>query len=126
MDGQRIDKWLWCARLYKTRSLANEAVKAGRILVNGQRAKPARTVAAGDAVVVRKPPYDYELTVCGLSKQRVSATAVGGLYSESEQSRQRREQLSDSIKATSAFGRMDARKPTKKERRERERLKRSM
>lgn len=124
MDDQRIDKWLWCARLFKTRGLASDAVKSGRVSVNGLRAKPARTVRIGDAVVVRKPPYQYDLVVTGLRQQRVGAALVGELYTETEASVAKREALAVTIAAASAHGRGPARKPTRRERQARDRLKR--
>ena len=69
----RIDKWLWAARLYKTRSLAAEACKNSRIQINGATAKPSRTVKDGDEVSVRKPPVTYTFRVLQASEKRVGA-----------------------------------------------------
>ncbi len=126
MQEQRLDKWLWCARLFKTRSLASEAVKSGRITVNGSRTKPARIIHIGDAVYIRRPPYEFRLSVTGITQQRVPASRVSTLYLESEDSVIRREELSQSIKASAIVEDRRAGKITKKQRRERERVKRSM
>lgn len=124
MEDQRIDKWLWCARLFKTRGLAADAVKAGRVTLNGVRAKPARTVRIGDAVVVRKPPFEYDLVVAGLREQRVGAALVAELYTEQEASVAKRAELAATISAAASQGNGPARKPTRRERQARDRLKR--
>ncbi len=123
MEEQRIDKWLWCARLFKTRGLAADAVKAGRVTLNGVRAKPSRTVCVGDAVVVRKPPFEYDLVVAGLRQQRVGAARVSELYAEQETSVAKRTELATTIAAASQSN-APARKPTRRERQARDRLKR--
>lgn len=69
----RLDKWLWAARIYKTRSLASDACKNGRIQINGAQAKPARTVKAGDEISVRKPPVTYVFRVKQAIEKRVGA-----------------------------------------------------
>jgi len=125
MDDQRIDKWLWCARLFKTRGLASDAIKAGRVTLNGGCAKPARTVRVGDELVVRKPPYEFALVVNGLNKQRVAAALVDTLYRETKSSLERRTSLAASMKHAAAGDGVHGRKPTRKERHERDRLKRS-
>lgn len=63
----RIDKWLWAARFFKTRGLAAEAIEAGRVSVNGERAKPSKTVRAGDSLAIRRPPFEHLVTVLGKS-----------------------------------------------------------
>jgi ribosome-associated heat shock protein Hsp15 len=123
MEDQRLDKWLWCARLFKTRGHATEAIKAGRVNVNGVRAKPARAIRTGDALNIRRPPYEFHLTVTGLVRQRVAAGRVGELYLESEQSISRREELSRSIEGSAVIADRRRGKLTKRERRARERLK---
>lgn len=76
MNEARIDKWLWAVRLFKTRTIAVEACKKGRVTVNGTLAKPSRTVKAGDTVDVRKPPVTYSFHVKGLPSNRVGARLV--------------------------------------------------
>jgi ribosome-associated heat shock protein Hsp15 len=124
MEEQRIDKWLWCARLFKTRGLASDAVKTGRVTVNGVRAKPARTVRPGDAVMVRKPPFEHDLIVAGLRQQRVGAALVSELYVEHEASIAKRTALAATLSAAAGQGNGPARKPTRRERQARDRLKR--
>jgi ribosome-associated heat shock protein Hsp15 len=124
MEQQRVDKWLWCARFFKTRSLAADAVKTGRVQVNGQRAKPARNVEVGEVVSIRQPPYSYEVTVDGLSNRRGPAAAAQTLYTELPESRRRREILATERSATAVVEHKPYDRLTKKERRMRERLKR--
>ena len=90
----RADKWLWAARFYKTRSLAMRAISGGKVRVNGERIKPARRLVAGDRLAVQKGPYRFVITVERLSLQRRPAEEARELYSESEQSRQERHELS--------------------------------
>lgn len=87
----RLDKWLWAARLFKTRALAAEQIERGRVSVNGQPAKPAREVRAGDRIVVRLGNLDRELDVLGLSKVRGPAPVAQALYAETTASLARRE-----------------------------------
>ena len=126
MDSQRIDKWLWCSRLYKTRGIASDAVKSGRVSVNGQRVKASRAVRRDDVVVLDKPPYAYELTVLGFSNNRVPAAKTASLYSESELSQQRRQALAATLKASAPSGIRQIGRPSKRDRREYERLKRNI
>jgi ribosome-associated heat shock protein Hsp15 len=86
MDKLRIDKWLWAARFYKTRSLAVEEIDKGRVQVNGQEAKPAREVKAGDTVALRQGPVLRTLVVRGISNQRGAAPVAQQLYEETEES----------------------------------------
>ena len=125
MDQQRLDKWLWCARFFKTRGLASEAVKSGRVNVNGLRAKPARTIYIGDTVSLRRAPFEYHLTVTGIAKQRISASDKDTVYVELEESRQKREELAQSIKASAVIDDRLGGKLSKKDRRERDKMKRS-
>src|SRR5438270_8902686 len=95
----RLDKWLWAARFYKTRSLAVGAIEAGHVSVNGDRAKPAKTVKAGDSVVVRRPPYEHTVVVKALSERRGSGADAALLYEETAESRARRTVLAAEMKA---------------------------
>lgn len=124
MEEQRLDKWLWCARLFKTRGLAADALKSGRVTLNGVRAKPARTARVGDTVVVRKPPFEYDLVVTGLRQQRVGAAIVSELYIEQEASVAKRTELAATLSTAAGQGNGPARKPTRRERQARDRLKR--
>lgn len=79
-DEARIDKWLWAARIFKTRSVAADACKNGRVTIGGANAKPSRTVKAGDTVSVRKPPVTYSFKVLKPIEQRVGAKLVPEVY----------------------------------------------
>jgi ribosome-associated heat shock protein Hsp15 len=92
MDKLRIDKWLWAARFYKTRSLASEEITRGRVEVNGQEAKPSREVKVGDTVAVRRDALVRTVVVRGLSALRGPAPAAQQLYEETPTSLQAREQ----------------------------------
>jgi ribosome-associated heat shock protein Hsp15 len=117
----RIDKWLWAARFFKTRSLAVDALENGRVLVNDVRVKPAKTIAPGDRLDIRIGQYQFTVEVLGLSGKRGPAPQAQKLYRESDESRERRAIVAAQIRALPqpAFkGR-----PTKRDRREIERLK---
>ena len=88
----RLDKWLWCARFFKTRSLAVEEIGKGRISVNGQAAKPARELRVGDSVALRQPWGQRVVQVRALSLQRGPAAVAQQLYEETPESLQAREQ----------------------------------
>ncbi|HET6579879.1 MAG TPA: RNA-binding S4 domain-containing protein, partial [Gemmatimonadales bacterium] len=91
-DGRvRLDKWLWAARFFKTRSLAAEAVAGGKVQVNGERAKRARPLQAGDEVRVRLGPYEHVVMVRALSGRRGPAAEAAELYEERPESRAARE-----------------------------------
>jgi len=124
MDDQRLDKWLWCARFYKTRALAVDAIKAGRVTVNGQVAKPAKTVNPGDSLVVRQPPFEIVLEVRGIAKQRVGAPQARALYEEDAASVAARERLREQLRLSAVIEEPRSGKLNKKDRREREALKR--
>ncbi len=119
----RLDKWLWAARFFKTRSLAVEAIGGGRVSVNGERAKPAKELKAGDAVSIRRPPFEFAVVVRALSDKRNSATIAATLYEETEESRARRAMLAAEMKSLPQ-PRFTGR-PTKKTRRDYEKWLRS-
>jgi ribosome-associated heat shock protein Hsp15 len=116
----RIDKWLWAARFFKTRSLAAEAIAAGHVSVNGERAKPARPLRVGDTVEIRRPPFVHSVAVRGLSERRGPASEAQALYEETPESRERRLKLAAEMKSSSQGPRFPGR-PTKKDRRDYER-----
>ena len=91
MDKLRIDKWLWAARFYKTRTLASEEIVKGRVEVNGQEAKPAREVKAGDTVSVRREAVTRTVLVKGVSATRGPAPVAQLLYEETAESLKARE-----------------------------------
>ena len=108
----RIDKWLWAARFYKTRTLASTAVEAGQVRIDGERVKPAHPVAPGNRVEVRKGPLGWVVEVTAVSERRGSATDAAALYRETPESAARRAEQA----ATRAAVRQPGR-PTKKDRR---------
>lgn len=89
----RLDKWLWAARFYKTRALAVDAIASGRVHVNGERAKPAKTIKPGDEIFLRKPPYEFTFEVKGVAERRGPASEARLLYQESAQSIAARDKL---------------------------------
>ena len=92
MERLRIDKWLWAARFYKTRSLAAQAVEGGKAKLNGERVKPARDVKPGDLVEVRSGELQWQVEVRAVSMRRGPAPEAARLYAETDESRARREQ----------------------------------
>jgi ribosome-associated heat shock protein Hsp15 len=95
----RLDKWLWAARFFKTRTLAVEAITGGRVSVNGERAKPAKELKVGDQLAVRRPPFEHVVVVKALSDKRGSATIAATLFEETEESRARRTVLLAEMKS---------------------------
>jgi len=122
-DKTRVDKWLWAARFYKTRSLAAEAVAGGKVQVNGERVKRAKQLQVGDDVRIRQGPYEHHLVVRELSSQRGPAARAMALYEEQAESRAAREALALQLKTLHAAFVPDRGRPTKKDRREINRLK---
>ena len=116
----RIDKWLWAARFFKTRSLSVEAIAAGHVSVNGERAKPAKALKAGDAIEIRRPPFTHSIVVKALSERRGPAAEAQTLYEETPESLARRVQLAAELRSVSSGPRFPGR-PTKKDRRDYER-----
>ncbi len=88
----RLDKWLWCARFFKSRQLAVAAIKSSNVTVNGSRAKPARSIAIGDVLLIDKKGLVFEVEITALSAQRSSASLAAELYCETEQSIEKRQQ----------------------------------
>lgn len=95
----RLDKWLWAARLCKSRSLAAQAVAGGKVHLNGGRVKPGRVTRVGDEVSIRRGPYEWVVVVRGISLQRGPASRAELLYEETQQSRQNRQALAEQIRA---------------------------
>ena len=117
MDEVRIDKWLWAARFFKTRSMAAEAIDIGRIEVNEERSKRSRHLAVGDRVRIRRPPFEQVVVVRGLSETRGPATVAQTLYEETAESAAARDKLAAQLKAIGPPAMREG-KPTKKERRD--------
>ena len=117
MDRVRIDKWLWAARFFKTRSLATDAVNAGHVRLNGERPKPARDVKAGDILHIHANSGDYVLDVVALSDKRGSAAIAQALYRESGASKAARAQAADQRERSLDPAEQIYARPTKKDRR---------
>lgn len=115
-DKLRLDKWLWAARFFKTRSLAADAVESGKVTQEGARLKPAKPVGVGDLLLVRLGPYAHEVKVLGLSSKRGPAPQAQKLYCETDESKRRRAVLAEQnrlLPQSELKGR-----PTKRDRRE--------
>jgi ribosome-associated heat shock protein Hsp15 len=113
----RIDKWLWAARFFKTRSQAGQAVQGGKIHLNGARVKPSRMVKAGDQLEIRKSDQIFRVTVKGVNRFRRPAVEARELYEESEESIRDREAQAHLRKLIKAPGSAPAKRPDKRDRR---------
>jgi ribosome-associated heat shock protein Hsp15 len=114
----RLDKWLWAARFYRTRSLALEAIEAGRVSVNGVRPKPSRAIGPGDVVTVQRPPYAWEVEVLGLSERRGPAREAALLYRETPESEMKRREMAERQALMKAASPIAHERPNKRQRRE--------
>jgi ribosome-associated heat shock protein Hsp15 len=112
----RLDKWLWAARFFKTRSSATEAVLGGKVEVNDASAKPARALRIGDIVTIRLAPYRWEVTVTGLAERRGTATQAAALYAETQASQEDRARLAEQLRLAPGLE-FSAGRPSKKDRR---------
>ena len=120
----RLDKWLWSARFFKTRSLAADAVETGKVEVNGERAKRAKQLQVGDSLRIRLGPYHHLVTVRALSERRGPASVAATLYEESAEGRRTREAMQVQVKAAQSVPGYERGRPTKKDRREIEKMRR--
>jgi ribosome-associated heat shock protein Hsp15 len=118
----RLDRWLWAARLFKTRAQASDAITGGKVHVNGTRAKPAKLVQVGDAIRVRKGPFEFQLTLRGVSERRGRGVDAAALYDETPDGKRTRERLAEQLRLAPAPVYTGKGRPTKKERRKIERL----
>ncbi len=121
----RIDKWLWAARFFKTRSKAKDAVVGGKVHVNGERVKPARSVKVGDQLEVTLPAHQVIVVVKGLLDRRGSATVAQTLYEETTESVSSREEMAEARRAARTGMTVPNRKPSRSDRRRLARLKQS-
>ena len=119
----RIDKWLWAARFFKTRSLAIDAIDSGKVLVNEDRVKPAKAIDVGNLLSIHLGPYTFVVEVLDLSDKRGPAPQAQKLYRETDESIKQREVLAFERKAQEQVVQRGAGRPTKKARREIERFK---
>jgi ribosome-associated heat shock protein Hsp15 len=122
MTGVRMDKWLWAARFFKTRSLAVKACELGRIQSNGQPAKASREVHVGDLLQVKNPSGEFQVEVLALSEMRGPAPVARNLYRETEASQELRLKLAEERKATPHFEALREGRPSKRDRRQLGRL----
>ena len=118
MTTVRLDKWLWAARFFKTRSLASEAVDTGKVKVGGERVKPARSLRVGDELAIDNGFDTWEVAVLGLSDKRGAASVARLLYRETPASIARREQLAEERKLFREPGTTIKGRPTKRDRRQ--------
>ena len=114
----RLDKWLWAARFFKTRQLAIAAVNGGKIAVDGQRAKPSRSVRPGSKLEIHKDGLSWEIEVVALNTQRRPASEAALLYTETEASRLRRQQLTQERRDLGLAAQTQDGRPTKRDRRQ--------
>ena len=123
MDKLRLDKWLWAARFFKTRSLAKQAIEGGKVQLGGQRVKVSREISVGDTLLIRQGWDEKEVTVLALSDQRRGAPEAGKLYLESADSIARREAHAAARRAAGGMLERPERRPTKRQRRQIHRFK---
>lgn len=122
-DAVRIDKWLWAARFFKTRSLASDAVKGGKVEIDGHRAKPSSAVRAGQRLHISKGETAFEIDVAAVSEHRGPASEAQALYTETEGSRQRRSERAAERRASRLSMPRPTSRPDKKQRRQLRRFK---
>jgi ribosome-associated heat shock protein Hsp15 len=118
----RLDKWLWAARFYKTRALAVDAIDGGKIKVNGERSERAKLVQAGDRIRIRIGPYEHIVAVKGVTDRRGPAPVAVKLYEEEAESKKQREVMAAHVKAMNANTGYESGRPTKKDRRDIEKI----
>lgn len=117
MDRIRIDKWLWAARFFKTRSLATHAVDAGHVKLNGERVKPSKEIKPGDRLAIQLGEYAWDVTVLDLAEKRGPAAIARTLYAEDEASLARREEQAAMRRLTREPAEPIKGRPTKRDRR---------
>lgn len=117
-DKCRLDKWLWAARFFKTRSIAADAVDSGKVRVDGDRAKPAKEIKIGMLISIRNKEFEIEAAVTGLSNIRRGAPEAALLYAETEQSKAKRENARITREADHAIRERGAGRPTKRQQRD--------
>jgi len=115
--GMRLDKWLWAARFYKTRAIAQQAIESGKVKHDGERCKPAHTVRIGDALAIVRDNLTWNVAVAALSGQRGSAPIAAGLYAESGESIAARIELIEQRKLAMQNAPQHKGRPTKRQRR---------
>jgi ribosome-associated heat shock protein Hsp15 len=121
-DALRVDRWLWCTRLFKSRSLAADAVGGGKVHVNGRRVKPAFGVRVGDTLTITRPGFEFECRVLSLPDRRGAAPIAQACYEETEQARAARAKYAEASRLAAAFAPRSPERPDKHGRREPRRL----
>lgn len=116
-DAVRLDKWLWATRFFKTRGTAQQAIKGGKVEINGASPKASRLVRRGDRLQITKGELRFEIVVDEIGEKRVSAPLAEAMYTETDASRRERERRAEERKLRQAAGVAPARKPDKRERR---------
>ncbi len=116
-QSQRLDKWLWAARFFKTRPLAVEAINGGKVHVDGQRTKPGRSIRPGTRLSIHKGEFEWQVEVRAVSKQRRPAAEAALLFDEDEASRLRRQEMIQQRRDTRPSMRAERGRPTKRDRR---------
>ena len=122
MDRLRVDKWLWAARFFKTRSIAKTAIEGGKVHLDGQRVKVSREITVGETLVIKQGWDEKEIVVLGLSAQRGPATVARELYEETAASIEKREREAQARKAAGGAVARPTQKPGKHQRKALERL----
>ncbi len=117
-DSARVDKWLWAARFFKTRALAREAVKGGKVRIDGHRVKPGRNLQQGDRLTIRRGEEEYLVTVQDLSDRRVSATLAQEKFTEDPAGKARREAAAEQRRLDFKARADRQRRPDKRQRRQ--------
>ena len=117
MERLRVDKWLWAARFYKTRSAATEAVLGGHVHVNGARVKPARDLVVGDRLEIRRREQRWTIVVAGLAERRGPASVAAALYEETPESAAERQRSAAERRLAGPLGADLGARPTKRDRR---------
>jgi ribosome-associated heat shock protein Hsp15 len=118
----RVDKWLWAARFFKTRALAQRACELGRIVANGHEAKPSRELHVGDRLHIRNEAGDFHIEVRVLSEIRGPAAVAQTLYYEPQESRELRQKIAEERRAMMQQGLLSEGKPSRRDRQEMNRL----
>jgi ribosome-associated heat shock protein Hsp15 len=117
-DSVRVDKWLWAARFFKTRALARDAIKGGKVQIDGHRVKPGRSLKEGDCLKIRRGDDDFEVTVLDLGERRVSAALAQEKFAENPESKARREAAAEQRRLDYQARAQRQRRPDKRQRRQ--------
>ena len=122
-QSQRLDTWLWASRFYKSRKISSDEIKAGHVLVNGKRGKPAKLVKVDDVLRIRRVNQLFTVVIAGLSEKRLGAPLAAALYEETEQSRSEREEKAVAARMQRESIRYDRARPSSRDRRKMTRIK---